>query len=174
MSPEKTEKDKTCMHAEKRLKWLRVVTRFMTFSAMGLAGISFFYLGPHIESRLFPVVPTFRVTDIQHMPDGSARVSGVMLKAFGRGHCEPVSIDAMTTAQDEPTKRVHIEFEPVPGQQWVARPEGMQHFGPWLLHPPEPPIGPIILIEAVHRCHVLWPVRQVLYEGLSSDFFPDN
>lgn len=159
---------------ERKLVWLRKLTRFMAFVAMALAAVSFFFAGPHIESRLFPVVPTFRITDIEHMPDGSARIHGVMLKAFGRGHCEPVSLSAMTTEQGQPTKRVSIEFEPLDGQQWIARPEGSQEFGPWVLHPPQPPIGPIILIEAVHRCHFLWPVRSTLYEGLSEDFFPSN
>lgn len=160
---------------ERRLTILRTLTRFMLGLAFVSGAVVMFYVGPRLESVLWPVVPTFIVEDIEHTPEGDAIISGVLYKSYGREHCHPESITAYTTDGVQPSRRVDILFEAHRSgspHQWAVRPSGAQTFGPWRLYRPDPPIGPIIMIQVTHRCHALWSVTQDLYRGLSEDFFP--
>lgn len=157
-----------------RLKLLRWAMRTMSVVAAVLGLMVFVSIGPRLEVLISPVVTSFAITDISHNSDGSAAIRGTIFKALGRDHCVPVSVQAHTTDEAEPAKRVNIDFEPIANNSgWVTRPSGAQTFGPWLLYPPEPPIGPVFLITVTHHCHFLWNTTQTLYAGQSSDFFPD-
>lgn len=157
-----------------RLKLLRWAMRAMSVVGAVLGLMVFVNIGPRLEVLISPVVSSFTITDIIHEPDGSAIIRGTMFKALGRDHCVPVSVQAHTTDEAEPAKRVTIEFEPTGNSvEWVTRPSGAQTFGPWQLHPPDPPIGPVFLLAVTHDCHFLWNTTQTLYAGQSADFFPD-
>lgn len=158
-----------------RLVVLRRAQRILNWICMGAAAIVVFYTAPRLESLLYPVVPLFDVSEIVHQPDGSATIRGVMIKAHGRDHCIPESITAYTAEGDLPAQRIQIDFEPIDDDRphrWEVRPAGAQTFGPWRLHRPIPPIGPVVRIQVTHRCHALWGVTQILYDGPSADLFP--
>ena len=132
-----------------------------------------FYVGPRVETLMFPVVTDFKIEHIKKLRDGSTEISGIMLKQ--RGECEPVpgSLTAFTeyfvNDDDHPSKEVHIRLEPL--DKWNSRPQGSQYWGPWLLTPPVPPLGPLLVIRIKHRCHPFWDTDTVLYSGPTKDFF---
>lgn len=162
---------------EREITILRAMTRFLSGVAFFCGVIVTFYVGPRIENLLWPVVPTFIIQEIEHTPSGDAIISGVLYKSYGREHCYPESISAYTTDGTQPHRRVEILFEvPRSGDQyqWLSHPAGAQTFGPWRLYRPDPPIGPLLVIQVTHRCHALWSVTQELYSGLSKDFFPSQ
>lgn len=162
---------------EGRQSLLRFVTRMMVWLGAALSVVVFFSIGPRLEVLLSPVVPVFDITDIEHREDGTAVIGGFLMKAAGRSHCAPVFVTAYTTDYVNPDKVIQMDFEPPPsgdGHIWSNRPSGAQEFGPWLLAPPSPPIGPVIILTVTHDCHALWNTTQVLYTGKSDEFFPAN
>lgn len=152
--------------------------RYLQYTIAIMLMIVIFYVGPVAEKMLFPIITKFEVPHdaIKKFPDGSAQISGVLIKA--RGECEPVKgsltvfTDEFVNSEEHPAKTVRIIFEPQ--TEWYTRQEGSQYFGPWTLIPPGPPLGPALIIRIRHRCHPFWETETTLYTGLTSDFFPMN
>lgn len=143
-----------------------------------MLAVIFFAVGPVVEKMLFPVITKFEIPReaIEHLPDGSARISGVLIKA--RGTCDPVEgsliafTDEFINSDERPAKAVRLIREP--NTEWHSLPPGSQYFGPWVLVPPGRPLGPALIIRIRHRCHPFWETETTLYTGLTSDFFPMN
>lgn len=131
--------------------------------------IVFFIMGPRLEVLLNPVVVDFKVTRIEAV-QGKTEIRGVMNKI--RGNCEIEEVNIYATSQEggPNVKFVFTDFSQ--NGEVNNRPEGVQEWGPWELHPPEKPIGPIITISSLHHCHNLWSVRTILWTGLTKDIFP--
>lgn len=144
-----------------------------------LTAVVLFVLGPRIEVLIHPVVGAFKIEQVwQEEHDGETHyyMQGALLKL--RGECEPTEAIMFTDGglHDPNGKMVGIDFKPDPmhlTNDLIVRLEGAQHWGPWRLIPPEEPIGPIISLMVRHSCHALWQQSQVIYTGLTKEFFPE-
>lgn len=151
------------------------ILHILQYVIFSMIAIVIMMVGPPMERLLFPVITKFEIPKeaIVRLPDGSTQISGVLIKA--RGECEPVRgsltvfTDEFVNSEDHPAKPVKIIFEPQ--TEWYTRPSGSQYFGPWRLIPPEPPLGPSLIMRIRHRCHPFWEIETVLFTGLTSDFF---
>lgn len=158
---------------------MRNVLRSAIYLIFFMAAIVLFALGPKIESLISPVIGAFEIEKVwQEKVNGQKQymVEGAMLKI--RGECEPTEIIMWAGGgfADNNAKIVKIDFSPDPvhiDNQLVTRPQGSQHWGPWRLVPPREPLGPILTLVARHRCHSLWQQTQIIYTGLTTEFFPD-
>jgi hypothetical protein len=131
--------------------------------------VAFFILGPRLETVLNPVVVNFKITEIQAEP-GKTEIRGVLNKLRGNCEIEEVNIYAASPEEGPNAKFVISDFSR--NVEVRNRPAGTQEWGPWILYPPEKPIGPIITISSLHHCHNLWSVRTDLWSGLTSEVFP--
>jgi hypothetical protein len=154
---------------------MRSVLRAAIYFIFFMLGVVLFTLGPKLEVLMNPVVGAFKIEKIWQ--EGNRYfVEGALLKI--RGECEPTEIVMFAGGgfEDKNAKIIKIGFstDPIQGDSgFVARPKGAQHWGPWELTPPSEPLGPIVSLAVTHRCHSLWHQTQVIYTGLTRDFFPD-
>lgn len=154
----------------------RSILHAAIYTIFAMALIVLFTLGPRIEALINPVITAF---EIKHswQEDGAYYIDGALIKA--RGECEPTSVVMYADGgiTDENAKIVRIEFplsEDDEGftEDLLVRPKGSQFWGPWRINPPIEPIGPIFSIVTTHKCHALWSITHVVYNGLTSDIFP--
>lgn len=151
------------------------VYQLAQFIILGMLIFVFFLVGPVIERTLLPVITKFEIAAVEQpfRNDGAARISGVLVKA--RGHCTPVPgslvayTDQYVSTEEYPVKQIRIDLSEA--DIWDTRPAGSQYFGPWILIPPGPPLGPSVIIRIKHRCHPFWETETTLHTGLTSDFF---
>jgi len=162
-----------------RNQTLRRLLDASIYIIFGMMFITLFTLGPRIEAVINPVVGAFKIDKIWSEIHNGKRyyyIQGAMLKL--RGECEltEVIMYAAGGFVDKNAKVIAIDFSPDPAHMdgnLSSRPIGAQYWGPWRLHEPTSPVGPIISISVRHRCHALWNQTQVIFTGLTKDFFLD-
>jgi hypothetical protein len=147
---------------------LRKAAYLASWAIFIMCATIFTYLAPRAEVLMFPVISKFEMTDIEVREDYTL-VSGVFIKE--RGECELLSInfESINTPGLNPERDIKVEF--LLNEERRIRPQGANFFGPWKLLPPGPPLGPTLIIETVHRCHIFWNTRDVIFRGFTSDFF---
>lgn len=129
--------------------------------------VVFFVVGPKAELLFNPVITDFQVTDI--VPGvGQTVIKGVMDKR--RGEC--VRIGLSITASGGPGHDLARIVTVGSARPNTDQAVGAQYWGAWILDVPEKPIGPIITISVVHRCHILWDLNTILWTGPTKDIFP--
>lgn len=157
---------------------LRNILKSAIYLIFFMAAVVMFTLGPKIEALIHPVVGAFKIEEFwteEHDGETHYYMQGAMLKL--RGECEPKEIVMFANGglNDENAKIVRLDFEPDPlhvTSNLITRPTGAQHWGPWRMIPPKEPIGPIMSLMIRHQCHSMWQQSQIIYTGLTKDFFP--
>ena len=153
---------------------LSTVLRVAVYLILLLGLVTLFFAGPRLEVLLYPVWGKFEITRAWQ-EDGAYYMEGILLK--NRGHCEPLSMNliAFGDAEDRNSKLVLVEaaLEYAGDEPLGYRPAGAQHWGPWKLTQPLPPLGPLVRLVVTHRCHFLWTTEQIGYEGPTETIFPD-
>jgi hypothetical protein len=134
-----------------------------------LSVVTFFIVGPKLESVLNPVVSDFKIIDIDASPERTI-VQGVLTKNRGECVIESLNVAISADPNDPNAKMASVNFST--DNVVHDRPAGSQYWGPWELKAPSQPLGPVVTITSRHRCHVLWEVETLLWSGLTSQLFP--
>jgi len=151
---------------------------FFMYLIISMMMIILFFFGPRIEVVIFPVISDFAVTEISEV-DNRYFIKGVLYK--NRGECAPKELNIYVGDQTpgaDPEKIVIVDLKPDPigreNGELRTRSSGSQFWGPWEIFPPDLPLGPIITFSIIHQCHFAWQTQQILYRGVTSDFFPEH
>ena len=112
----------------------------------------------NIETRFFPVVEGFRVTEITRTADGYL-TSGELTKSR---NCEFLGLTLYAHTQDKPKLLVAQYKKDIFGSDVGV---GHQTWGPWLVTLPPKVVGYEHLeILGTHRCHALWLQSTMYYQ----------
>lgn len=132
------------------------LTRAAAFMAICMALTpAIFSVGPHLETRFFPVVVG---TSLQNQERVEGGVSFFVRFTKVR-QCEFLGL-AWYVGQ----VRVPVNFAPTATNSPRTRPPGPQYTGPWLVATHEDTVSGNIA-HAYHRCHPLWVTISEFYPG---------